>query len=237
MRSLKILVVDDDRDNADSMGELFQLEGHDVRVVYSGREAIHAYLEADFNLAFIDVMMPGMNGVESYMEIRKLKPKANVFMMSGYSVEELLKQAMAQGAKGLLSKPVDPRTLLAATHEVGENGVLVAQCEGPHYIKELERAAAASEKRCRIVDSPGALERGGTTGDMLVLNMNQPLIDTIGLYATLRKAQDLPPTAIVAPWRPETVDGDSFTDMLVTGILSKPFDPDRVLTHVQAVAA
>jgi DNA-binding response OmpR family regulator len=72
---------------------------------------------------------------------------------------------------------------------------------------------------------------------MLVLNMNQPLIDTIGLYASLRKIQDLPPTAILAPQVAETGSGDGFENMLVTGILSKPFDPDRVLSHVQTVAA
>jgi len=237
MRHLKILVVDDDKDNADSLGELFEMEGHSVRVVYSGREAIHAYLEADFQLAFIDVMMPGMNGVESFMEIRKMKPKANVFMMSGYSVEELLRQAMSHGARGMFAKPVDPQTLLSTVNEIGENGVLVAQSQGPQFFSELQRLANEGKTRCRIVNSPAALERDGTDGDMLVLNMNQPLIDTIGLYSTLRKAQDLPPTAILTPPVPSLQGDDCFNDMLVTGILSKPFDPDRVLSHVQSVAA
>ncbi len=237
MRHLKILVVDDDRDNADSLGELFAMEGHDVRVVYSGQEAIHAYLQADFELAFIDVMMPGMNGVESFMEIRKMKPKANVFMMSGYSVEELLRQAMSNGARGMFAKPVDPQTLLSTVNEIGENGVLVAQGQGPLFFSELQRLASEGKTRCRIINSPGALERGGTEGDMLVLNMNQPLIDTIGLYAALRKVQDLPPTAILTPQLPSEKSEDCFHDMLVTGILSKPFDPDRVLSHIQTVAA
>ena len=68
------------------MGELFELEGHRVHVVYSGEDAIAAYHQADFDVSFLDVMMPGMNGVESFLEIRKLRPNANVFMMSGYSV-------------------------------------------------------------------------------------------------------------------------------------------------------
>jgi two-component system, NtrC family, response regulator HydG len=237
MRSLKILVVDDDHDNADSLGELFQLEGHQVRVVYSGHEAVHAYLDADFELAFIDVMMPGMNGVESFMEIRKLKPKANVFMMSGYSVEELLKQAMSQGAKGMFSKPVDPITLLATVNEIGDNGVLVAQGQGPEYFDELLRLADARNTRCRIISSPAGLDRAGADSDMLVLNVDQPLIDTIGLYAALRKSRDLPPTAIIAPQMPELLVEDALRDMRVTGILSKPFDPDFVLSHVQTVAA
>ncbi len=237
MRKLKILVVDDDKDNADSLGELLELEGHEVRVVYSGQQAIFAYLEADFEVAFMDVMMPGMNGVESFMEIRKLKPKANVFMMSGYSVQELLNQAMAEGALGMLTKPLEPGMLLSAVRDVGSNGVLVAHGQGPQFLADLQRQADHDHTRCRIVSSPAALESASASADMLVLNMNQPLIDTIGLYAALRKAHDVPPTAILGPHLPQAIGEDSFRNMLVTGILNKPFDPDRVLSHVQTVAA
>ena len=94
-RSLRILVVDDDADNAYSLGELFELEGHSVQVALSGEDAIAAYLAADFDLAFMDVMMPGLNGVESFIEIRKMRPEARVYMMTGYSVEQLLQQALA----------------------------------------------------------------------------------------------------------------------------------------------
>ena len=52
MTALKILVVDDDRDNADSLAELFELEGHDVATAYNGQEAIDIYTERDFDVAF-----------------------------------------------------------------------------------------------------------------------------------------------------------------------------------------
>jgi CheY-like chemotaxis protein len=95
---LNILVVDDDEDNAMSLGEVFELEGHRVRTVFSGQDAIDACINSQFDLAFIDVMMPGKNGVESFLEIRRVRPQARVYMMTGYSVEELLQQAVRQGA-------------------------------------------------------------------------------------------------------------------------------------------
>src|SRR5215212_9261324 len=106
-RELKILVVDDDEDNTCSLCELFELEGHKATMAHSGEAAIAAYMNENFDLAFMDVMMPGLNGVESFMEIRKLKPEARVYMMTGYSVEQLLQQAMEHGAMGVLSKPID----------------------------------------------------------------------------------------------------------------------------------
>ena len=104
--ALSILVVDDDIDNASSLGELFEMEGHHVRVVHSGEDAIIAYCRENFDVAFMDVMMPGMNGVESFLEIRRLKPAARVFMMTGYSVEELSAAGPAWWCAGCSGKAV-----------------------------------------------------------------------------------------------------------------------------------
>ena len=111
-RSLYILVVDDDNENADSLAELFQMEDHKVRVGYSGQEAVKAYETDKFDLAFFDVMMPGQNGVDAFVEIKEKHPEAKVFFMTGYSADDLLKKAMAKGAMGIFGKPVDlPKVL------------------------------------------------------------------------------------------------------------------------------
>jgi two-component system, NtrC family, response regulator HydG len=111
-RPLRILVVDDDKDNAQSLGELFEIEGHRATVVHSGHAAIEAFRTVDFDVSFMDVMMPGKNGVDSFLEIRNLKPGAKVYLMTGYSVEQLLRLAMENGAMGVMSKPLDPRKVL-----------------------------------------------------------------------------------------------------------------------------
>ncbi len=116
-RALSILVLDDNADNADSLAELLALEDHKVKVAYSGQEAIDAYRSAPFDLGFFDVMMPGKNGVESFLEIRQQRPDAKVYFMTGYSADELLKKAMAGGAMGFFGKPIDlPRVLDVCEH-------------------------------------------------------------------------------------------------------------------------
>jgi CheY-like chemotaxis protein len=112
-KQLHILVVDDDKDNANSLAEIFELEGHVVTTAHSGMEAIKAYDEKNFDLAFMDIAMPGKNGVESFFEIRKLKPRAKVYMMTGYSVEDLVQRAIDHGALGVLHKPVDLTKVLS----------------------------------------------------------------------------------------------------------------------------
>ena len=66
------------------------MDDHKVRVVYSGQDAIDAYRAAPFDLGFFDVMMPGKNGVESFLEIREQRPDAKVYFMTGYSADDLL---------------------------------------------------------------------------------------------------------------------------------------------------
>ena len=132
-RKLSILVVDDDEDNANSLGELFEMEGHLVTVAHSGEAAIAAYVGTAFDLAFMDVMMPGRNGVESFLEIRKLRPEAKVFMMTGYSVEQLLQQAMEHGAMGVLTKPIDIDKLLRSVDDVRPSGIVLIAEEDPQF--------------------------------------------------------------------------------------------------------
>lgn len=109
---LNILVVDDDTENADALAELFSSENHKVIVAYDGLQAVEAFKTNQVDLGFFDVMMPHMNGVESFLEIRTLNPLARIYFMTGYSSDALLDKATDQGALGVFSKPTDPAKLL-----------------------------------------------------------------------------------------------------------------------------
>ena len=106
-RSLNILVVDDDAENADSLAELFAMDDHKVIVAYDGKQAIEAFSLNKVDIGFFDVMMPGKNGVDSFIEIKREHPDAKVYFMTGYSADDLLKKALANGAKGVFGKPMD----------------------------------------------------------------------------------------------------------------------------------
>jgi CheY-like chemotaxis protein len=118
-RRLRILIVDDDVENADSLAELFALDDHLVSVAYNGQQAVDAFEAQQFDIGFFDVMMPVKNGVESFLEIKAAHPEACVYFMTGYSTDDLLQRALDHGAKGVFSKPVDlPRVLEALNQAV-----------------------------------------------------------------------------------------------------------------------
>ena len=64
-KPLRIFVVDDHKDIADGLADVLRMKGHEVEVAYNGQQAIRIFREKEFDISFMDVMMPGMNGVES----------------------------------------------------------------------------------------------------------------------------------------------------------------------------
>jgi DNA-binding NtrC family response regulator len=113
-RKLNILVVDDDAANAESLAELFQMDDHRVIIAYDGQQAVEAFSLNKVDVGFFDVMMPNKNGVDSFMEIKSEHPDARIYFMTGYSADDLIQKAVAGGALGVFSKPVDLMRLLKA---------------------------------------------------------------------------------------------------------------------------
>jgi two-component system, NtrC family, response regulator HydG len=238
--NLKILVVDDDVDNAQSLGELFELEGHAVSVVHSGQAAIDSYLNSNFDLAFMDVMMPGKNGVESFLEIRRMKPQAKVIMMTGYSVEELLQQATREGALGVLEKPMEAREVLKMTERVGAGGLVVAAPEETRngLGDAIHQTLASHGRRSCLIKNAQDAQAEIRPDDVVVLDTQSPLIDSVSCYTGFRRLSQVPTTIIVPPNRRASDRvNTAFWDVDITGILNKPFDPLNLINRLPQLAA
>jgi two-component system, NtrC family, response regulator HydG len=112
MSRINVMIVDDDRDLAESLAEFLEMSGCSVTTAANGKEAVLGHGKQDFDVTFMDVRMPIMNGVDSFFEIRKLKPDAKIVMMTGFK-EAIVTKALEAGAIGLLSKPFDIEAMLA----------------------------------------------------------------------------------------------------------------------------
>lgn len=239
-RKLTILIADDDFDNAASLGELFEMEGHKAIVVHCGEDAISAYRTHQFDLAFMDVMMPGKNGVESFLEIRKSCPLAKVYMMTGYSVEQLLRQATDNGAMGVLSKPVDLEKISIALKEAGSNGIVIVAEDDPDFGNHLMRIVNGGGLVCRLVQSSKetGLFSASREKDVMIFDLKKPLIDGMEVITELRKAGRAAPVIIITAEGSEYHDTiEAMQDIRVTGILNKPFDPVLLLDQLENLAA
>ncbi len=113
-----ILVLDDNVDVAQGVADILEMCGYAVVQVHDGPSAVAAFLGGGIDMGLFDVRMPGMNGVEAFLEIKRQAPAAAVILMSGYADEDLVKLAMDNGALGLLSKPFEPEDMLSRIEDV-----------------------------------------------------------------------------------------------------------------------
>ncbi len=102
-----LLIVDDDIEMTDSLCDILEDSGYDVEVAADGFKAMERVKARAFDAILMDIKMPGINGVKTYKEIKVIRPEAAVMMMTAYSVEDLVAEALKEGAYGVMYKPLD----------------------------------------------------------------------------------------------------------------------------------
>lgn len=110
-----VLVVDDEEGIRDTLSGIFEDEGCDVLTSNSGEETIEIVKEQSPDLIFLDIWLPGIDGIQTLQEIKALKPDLPVVMISGHGNIELAVKATKIGAYDFLEKPLSlERVLLVA---------------------------------------------------------------------------------------------------------------------------
>jgi DNA-binding NtrC family response regulator len=107
----RILIVDDELVVRDSLGKWFTSEGYTARPVGSGREALEVIQQAEFDIALLDIKMPGMDGMELQSRLHEADADLSVIVMTGYASVDTAVQALKHGAYDYITKPVDPDEL------------------------------------------------------------------------------------------------------------------------------
>lgn len=113
MEKYRIMVVDDSRVVHKEMKKM--LQGSEIEIVAccrSGEEALERYEEVKPDLVTMDIVMPGMDGMEACQKMRDRWPDSNIFMVSSMAYEDIINDAAALGAKGFLFKPFTQESLL-----------------------------------------------------------------------------------------------------------------------------
>jgi DNA-binding NtrC family response regulator len=104
----KLLVVDDELIVRDSLDKWFREEGYDVTSADSAHEALVKMAAGRFDLALVDIKMPGVDGVELQKRMHEIDPEMIVIIMTGYASVETAVAALKNGAYDYVSKPFDP---------------------------------------------------------------------------------------------------------------------------------
>jgi DNA-binding NtrC family response regulator len=107
----RILVVDDELTVCKSIRQVLLREDCDVDIAPSGEEALRKDAEAPYDVMIVDLMMPGLSGLDLLKMLKARNPKARIIMVTGYPTMRNTLQAMQLGAMDFLPKPFLPTTL------------------------------------------------------------------------------------------------------------------------------
>jgi general secretion pathway protein E len=119
-----ILIVDDDPDMCETLADILEDKGFTVSIAQDGQTAVEAMRRGRYDLIMIDIMMPGMNGVETLNQIKSVDNHVMTLIMTGHSkLEGFVSEALWAGVDGVLYKPFDVDSVIDMIARKGNSRV------------------------------------------------------------------------------------------------------------------
>lgn len=114
----KILIVDDEQLIRNLLARMLGT-GYEIVMAENGRQAVEKAAEQSFDIAFVDIVMPGMDGIETLKGLKAVQPDLKLVVMTGFAVEDRVVQAFDLGAEDCLYKPFTLREVESVIQKVG----------------------------------------------------------------------------------------------------------------------
>jgi two-component system response regulator HydG len=239
----QILLVDDNEEFLDSTRDVLDDEGYEVVTATSGEEGIKLAGAHTFDVILMDIKMPGMNGVESFIEMKRRNPGVKVIMVTAYSVEDLMRQALDEGVFAILSKPIDMDRLFRTIEDAkrdGKGGLVLAVDDDKEICNNF--VDILSERGYEVIaayDGEEAVTKAKTNiFDILLLDMNLPLMNGLEVYRQIKSIQPNIVAIIVSGYAQEM---DSFITQALNEnaytFLRKPVNMDQLLGLVEGICS
>ena len=238
MTQLNILIVDDNQDLAEGLGMVLEDEGYQVALAFNGADAIESFSAGHFDMVFLDVKLPDMNGIEVFQKIHKASPKVKVIMMSGFRIEQLIAEVVEDGDVEVLRKPLENARVLELLGRIHNESIILIDNNDFDFADILSvylndhgvKAVLALKAQQAIKDVLS------NQVDVLVLDLHMPIMCSLEVYLELQQQGHAVKTIIVTGYiDKESSDADMLRSTAGTGCLFKPFDPQEMLEAIEKI--
>lgn len=206
----RILVVDDEENLRHTVGRVLQRAGFEVTTAASGKEGMTLLAQGTFDLVYMDIRMPDMNGLETLEAINASYPKLPVILFTGQPDLSSAVRALRHGAMDYLQKPLKPELIIERAKTV------MLQLERERRKKEIQAQIETLQAELRSLENEEPVEPGlkdkEPDGDERYLKRGNLILDLHTHRVTLgRQTIDLSPTAfnyllVLARHAPNIVD-------------------------------
>jgi PAS domain S-box-containing protein len=118
LKSAKILVVDDEVETGKLFKKVLDEEGYSVTVAESGKNTLNLCRKTKFDLIYLDIIIPGIDGISLFKKIRKISPRTKIVFLTGKIIEfKVARMCVDEGAIGFLRKPIPLKNLVSYTQK------------------------------------------------------------------------------------------------------------------------
>ncbi len=229
----KILIVDDNVEFCDNVSRILTVKGYDATGVSDGFNALEAVENSVFDLVLMDIKMPVMNGVETFKKLKQIAPQIPVIMITAYAVEDLIREALREGALGVFHKPLDFERLFASIEKTLPDGALMLVVDDEQMTR-LHLRETLMKKGFRVEvaeDGETAVQKVRENNfDIILLDMKLPVMNGLETYLAIRDIHNDAMVILITGYLDEI--GNLAQQTLEKGAytcLEKPVDMGRLL--------
>lgn len=236
---LRILIVDDNRDLADSMSDILEDIGHFVKVAYRGETAIALFEKFDFDVCFLDIRLPDMNGFDLFYQFHHQDAEVTMIMMTGYRIEQLVAKMLNTDTNvAILQKHDSLTTKLKTLSSIEEENIILVADNSTNIASQIRDTLSGRQVRSHISTTSNEAIDACSHGlfDALILDMGKPIVCALGVYLNIEKYSTTLPTVIIAPERDLPHSSNPLNEINITGCLFKPFDPEAIIEAIEQLA-
>lgn len=230
--SPRLLVVDDEVDTCRNLSDILTDLGYQVDVAHEGRTALELVSRNRYDVALLDLKMPGMDGLTLYREIKKISAGTVAIVVTAYAGGPTAEEALAAGAWHIVPKPVDfPKLLGFVDQALGQPLVLVVD-DDPDLCANLWDLLRERGYRVALAhdEESAATQLRDRSFRAVLIDMKLPQGDGTTVFRLVRQTNPQARTIVITGFRSEM-------DQLVQQVLRegadavcyKPFDMSKLL--------
>jgi two-component system response regulator HydG len=235
----QLLVVDDERDTCANLADIFTDLGYDVDVAYDGPSALVLVEQKVYDVALLDLKMPGMDGLELFKRIKEISHGTVAIVVTAYATSETARKIIDAGAWRIMPKPVDFSALLRHVDEALDQPLILVVDDDHDLCDTLWDLFREHGLRVHIAhDVDAAVERLRTNGfNVVLIDFRLPTGSGVDVLRSVREQNPQARTVLITGYRNEAeLAIKQALDQGADAVCYKPFEVPELLELTSRLA-
>jgi two-component system response regulator HydG len=235
----QLLVVDDERDTCANLADIFTDLGYDVDVAYDGPSALVLVEQKVYDVALLDLKMPGMDGLELFKRIKEISHGTVAIVVTAYATSETARKIIDAGAWRIMPKPVDFSALLRHVDEALDQPLILVVDDDHDLCDTLWDLFREHGLRVHVAhDVDAAVERLRTNGfNVVLIDFRLPTGSGVDVLRSVREQNPQARTVLITGYRNEAeLAIKQALDQGADAVCYKPFEVPELLELTSRLA-